>query len=107
MVEYTSHPLVQQVLAGAKHKLSHIAMKEEPIMLEILATLIDMLGSEQASLSDICISAMWLVGYAGFSSLILSKMKESDMIFYKEIFVEWSKTDQLSLGVLTASLYNV
>ena len=69
-MEYTtSHPLVQQILAGAKRKLAHKTTKKEPITPEILATLVDKFGREQASLSDVHTLTMCLVGYAGFFPL--------------------------------------
>ena len=62
----TSHPLVQQVLSGAKRKLAHKTTKKEPITPEILSALVDKFGNEQASLSDVRTLTMCLVGYAGF-----------------------------------------
>ena len=45
MVEHTnSHPLVQQVLSGAKSKLPHKTMRKETITPEILSTIVDKLG---------------------------------------------------------------
>ena len=62
----TSHPLVQQVLAGAKRKLAHKTIKKEPITPEILAKLVDKFGQPGASLSDVRTLTMCLMGYAGF-----------------------------------------
>ena len=62
----TTHPLVQQVLAGAKRKLAHKTTKKEPITPEILATLIDRFGRPQAPLLDVRTLAMCLIGYAVF-----------------------------------------
>ena len=47
----TDHPLVKQVLAGAKHILAHKVVKEEPIMAEILQKLCDKFVSADADLS--------------------------------------------------------
>ena len=98
----TSHPLVQQILSGAKRKLAHKTVKKEPITPEILSALVDKFGKEQASLSDIRTLSMCLVGYAGFFRFDeLAKLKEADVSFYEEhmeIFVESSKTDQLREG---------
>ena len=98
----TSHPLVQQILSGAKRKLAHKTVKKEPITPEILSALVDKFGTEQASLSDIRTLSMCLVGYAGFFRFDeLAKLKEADVSFYEEhmeIFVESSKTDQLREG---------
>ena len=65
----TTHPLVQQILAGAKRKLAHKAVKKEPITPEILANLIERFGQPQASLSDVRTLTMCLVGYAVFFPL--------------------------------------
>ena len=102
MEDTTSHPLVQQILAGAKCRLAHKTTKKEPVTPEILAALVDKFGKEQASLSDVRTLTMCLLGYAGFFRFDeLSKLKEADVFFYEEhmeIFVESSKTDQLREG---------
>ena len=98
----TSHPLVQQVLAGAKRRLAHKTVKKEPITPEILAKMIDTFGKPDASLADVRTLTMCLVGYAGFFRFDeLAKLNESDVKVYPEhmeIFVESSKTDQLREG---------
>ena len=66
MEDTTSHPLVQQILAGAKRRLAHKTTKKEPVTPEILAALVDKFGKEQASLSDMRTLTMCLLGYAGF-----------------------------------------
>ena len=47
------HPLVVQVLAGAKRKLACGTTKEEAITPEILASLVYRFGGHEASLSDV------------------------------------------------------
>ena len=88
----TTHPLVQQVLAGAKRKLAHKTTKKEPITPEILATLIDRFGQPQAPLSDVRTLAMCLIGYAGFFRYDeLANLKESDITFYNEhMEIQWN-----------------
>lgn len=82
----TLHPLVQQVLAGAKCKLAHKTTKKEPITPEILAKLVDKFGQPEASLLDVRTLAMCLVGYAGFFRYDeLAKLKESDVSFFTDI----------------------
>jgi len=46
----TTHPLVVQVLAGAKRQLACLTVKKEPIIPEILTKLVDKFGQEDASL---------------------------------------------------------
>ena len=67
--ETTSHPLIQQVLSGAKRKLTQKTTKKEHTTPEILSPLVDKFGNEQASLSDVRTLTMCLLGYAGFFPL--------------------------------------
>ena len=71
-MEDTSHPLVQQILAGAKRKLSHKTTKKEPITPEILAALVNKFGREQTSLADVRTLTMCLGGYADFFPALMS-----------------------------------
>ena len=81
----TAHPLVQQVLAGAKRKLAHKTVKKEPITPGILARLVDKFGLPGATLPNVRTLTMCLVGYAGFFRFDeLAKLKESDVKFYSE-----------------------
>lgn len=49
----TGHPLVKQVLEGAKCILAHKADKKEPITPEILRSLVDKYAITHATLADI------------------------------------------------------
>ena len=98
----TRHPLVNQVLEGAKRILAHKANKKEPITAEILKALVDKYATEQATLADIRTLTICLLGYAGFFRYSeIAKMRECDMRFFDEhleVFVESSKTDQYRDG---------
>ena len=98
----TTHPLVQQVIAGAKRRLAHKTVKKEPITPEILSKLVGKFGQAGAPLADVRTLAMCLVSYAGFFRFDeMSKLTEADVTFYTEhmeIFVESSKTDQFRDG---------
>lgn len=98
----TKHPLVVQVVAGAKRILARPTLKKEPITAEILGSLVKRFGQLNASLSDIRTLAICLISYAGFFRYNeISNLKESDVCVYQdhlEIFVESSKTDQLRDG---------
>ena len=74
-----THPLVQQVIAGAKRRLAHKIVKKEPIMPEILGKLVEKLDQAKAPLSDIRTLTMCLVRYADFW-----KLSEADVKFYTE-----------------------
>ena len=100
----TDHPLVKQVLAGAKRILAHKTTKKEPITVDILKKLYDKFVTCDAGLPVIRTMAICLLGYAGFFRFNeLSSLRESDVIilFYPdhiEVFVESSKTDQYREG---------
>ena len=98
----TDHPLVKQVVAGAKRILPHKTCKKEPITAEILHKLYDKFVSKEAELPIIRTMIICLLGYAGFFRFNeLASLKESDMKFYEdhvEVFVESSKTDQYREG---------
>ena len=100
----TSHPLVKQVLEGAKRILAHKVNKKEPITPEILKSLVDKYATEQATLADIRTLTICLLGFAGFFRYNeLAKIRECDVYFFKEhmeIFVESSKTDQYRDGAV-------
>jgi hypothetical protein len=98
----TGHPLVAQVVAGAKRVLARPTVKKEPITADILGLLVRKFGQEGASLSDIRTLAVCLISFAGFFRYSeIANLKESDVCLYRdhlEIFVESSKTDQLRDG---------
>ena len=100
----TGHPLVKQVLEGAKRMLSHRVNKKEPITPEILRSLVDRYATEQATLADIRTLTICLLGFAGFFRYSeLAKIKECDLQFFEdhlEIFIESSKTDQYRDGAI-------
>ena len=98
----TDHPLVKQVVAGAKRILAHKTCKKEPITAEILHKLYDRFVPKEAELPIIRTMTICLLGYAGFFRFNeLASLKESDVKFYEdhvEVFVESSKTDQYREG---------
>jgi len=98
----TTHPLVVQVLAGAKRQLACPTVKKEPITSEILTKLVDKFGQEDASLLNVRTLTVVLVGYAGFLRFDeLSNLKESDVQIleeHMELFIESSKADQYRDG---------
>ena len=98
----TDHPLVKQVLAGAKRMLAHKTCKKEPITPDILQKLYDTFETKDADLSIIRTMAICLLGFAGFFRFSeLATLKECDITFYEshmEVFVESSKTDQFREG---------
>ena len=98
----TDHPLVKQVVAGAKRILAHKTSKKEPITAEMLHQLYDKFVSKDAELPIIRTMTICLLGYAGFFRFSeLASLKESDVKFYEdhvELFVESSKTDQYREG---------
>ena len=65
----TDHPLVRQILAGAKRILAHKTIKKELITAAILQKLHDKFVTEDAGLPIIRTMAICLLGYSGFFSL--------------------------------------
>ena len=98
----TDHPLVKQVLAGAKRILAHKTAKKEPITPEILHRMFDKFVTPAAQLPIIRTMTICLLGYAGFFRFgELASLRECDVSFYDEhaeVFVESSKTDQFREG---------
>ena len=98
----TKCSLVMQVAAGAKQILAHRTCKKEPITLHILEKLVNAFAGEKASLSDVQILAICLVGFVGFLCFNeIAHLRESDVhIFHDhaELFIEASKTDQYQDG---------
>ena len=98
----TDHPLVKQILAGAKRILAHKTEKKEPITAEILQKLYDKFVTADADLPVIRTMTICLLGYAGFFRFSeLASLRECDIKFYDqhvEVFVESSKTDQFREG---------
>ena len=102
MEDPADHPLVKQILAGAKQILAHKTMKKEPITPKILHRMFVKFATPAAQLPIIRTMAICLLGYAGFFRLSeLASLRECDIVFYiehVEIFVESSKTDQFREG---------
>lgn len=98
----TKHPLVSQVVAGAKRILAKPTVRKEPISADILSSLVQKFGQASATLSDIRTLTICLISYAGFFRFSeIANLKESDVAIYTnhlEIFVESSKTDQFRDG---------
>ena len=65
----TTHPLVQLVLAGAKRKLAHKTVKKEPVIPEILPSLVDKFGLPGATLPKVRTLTMCLLATLDFFSL--------------------------------------
>ena len=101
--DITAHPLVQQVLAGAKRLLVHkTTKKKEPITAEHLQSLIERFGGKEVSLADIRALTFCLLRFAGFLRFDeLSCLRLCDISIHQEhmeLFIESSKTDQLRQG---------
>ncbi|MCG8626070.1 MAG: hypothetical protein MJE68_29245 [Proteobacteria bacterium] len=98
----TDHPLIKQVLAGAKRILAHKTTKKEPITPDILCRMYAKFVTPTTELPTIRTMAICLLGYAGFLRFSeLASLRECDVTFYEghmEIFVESSKTDQFREG---------
>jgi tRNA uridine 5-carbamoylmethylation protein Kti12 len=62
----TDHPLVKQVLAGAKRIRAHKTTKKEPITPEILNKMFDEFVTTSAQRQIIHTMSICLLGYAGF-----------------------------------------
>ena len=94
--------LVKQVLEGAKRILAHRTQKKEPITPAILEQLVSKFAGKEASLSDVRIVTICLIGFAGFLRFNeIANLKESDVrVFdeHMELFIESSKTDQYRDG---------
>ena len=83
----TDHPLVKQVLAGAKRMLAHKTCKKEPITPDILQKLYDTFETKDADLSIIRTMAICLLGFAGFFRFSeLATLKECDITFMRAIW---------------------
>ena len=62
----TRHPLVRQVLDGAKRMMAHKVTKKEPITPENIKALVDRFAKEGATLSEIRTLTITILGFAGF-----------------------------------------
>ena len=91
-------PLLIALSNAAKRMLSKPVCKKEPIKPWHLQKLVKLFGGKNASLRDLRLLTMCLVGFAGFfrfSELI--NIRRNDIILYGKylkIFIERSKTDK-------------
>ena len=103
------HPLVKQILAGAKRILAHKKIKKEPITAEILQKLHNKFVCKDAGLPIICTMVICLLGYTGFFRFEeIDSLRESDKNFMEstERFSS-SRVKQTSLGKELGSLLPV
>ena len=95
-------PLLIALSNAAKRTLSKPVCKKEPVKPWHFQKLVKLFGGKNASLLDLRLLTMCLVGFAGFfrfSELI--NIRRNDIIFYGKylkIFIERSKTDQYRKG---------
>ena len=96
----TAHPLVRNVLAGAKRVLAQPVQKKEPVTAVMLEAVID--KHAVPDLMALRTQTMCLVGFAGFLRFDeVSTLKERDLSIFEdhmELFLESSKTDQFRDG---------
>ena len=98
-----SSSIVKNLLETSKRSLEKAKSKKEPVTPDHLAALVNKFGNAKASLKDLCLLALCLIGYEGFLRFNeLSNMKRKDIVFYdayakrekrKEKEREKSKTD--------------
>lgn len=91
------------VKEGAQRTSGHtIVNKKEPITPEILQKIVSLYAKENSSLSDVRISCMCLIGYAGFLRFSeLVNIRRSDIHLHNthvSLFIEKSKTDKYREG---------
>ena len=102
MEDPTKCRFVKQVAAGAKRILAHRICKKGPITPHILEKLVNAFAGEEASLSDVRIVAICLIGFVGFLRFSeIAHLRESDVHMFHdhaELFIEASKTDQYRDG---------
>ena len=65
-----SSPVVVQLLESAKRLLSVPVKKKEPVTPEIIQSLATLYGSASASLADLRLLILCVLGYAGFFALM-------------------------------------
>ena len=102
MVSPYSSSMVKNLLKTSKRLLEKTKTKKEPITPDHLAALVKKFGNAKASLKDLRLLAICLIGYAGFLRFKeLSDIKRKDIVFYDayaKIFIEKSKTDVFREG---------
>ena len=94
--------LVMNLVEACRCELGKPKTKKEPISPEHLASLVKDFGHRKASLKDIRLLAICLLGYAGFfRHSELCNIKRSDIIFYRtyvKVFIQKSKIDSYREG---------
>ena len=97
MVSPYSISIVKNLLETSKRLLEKVKTKKEPITPDHLAALVNKYGNGKASLKDLRLLSLCLIGYGGFLRFNeLSNIKRKDIVFYDayaKIFIEKSKTD--------------
>lgn len=90
-------PVVIQLLESAKRILSVPVKKKEPVTPEVIQRLVAHYGSASASLADLRLLTLCVLGYAGFFRFDeLVQLRRCDFQFedsFMRIFVQRSKTD--------------
>ena len=90
-------PFVSQLIESAKRLLSVPVKKKEPVTPEVIQRLVAHYGSASASLSDLRLLILCVLGYAGFFRFNeLVQLRRCDFLFedsFMRIFVQRSKTD--------------
>ena len=89
----------EELTGTSKRSLEKAKSKKEPITPDHLAALVNKFGNAKASLKNLRLLALCLIGYAGFLRFNeLSNIKRKDIIFYdayakREKKSEKNKTD--------------
>lgn len=94
--------LIQSLRLSAKRILSRPVNKKEPITTEILHLIVDKFAPVNASLIQLRLATMCLIGFAGFMRFSeLVNIKRSDITIEEQfvsIFIRRSKTDKFQAG---------
>lgn len=92
-----SSPIVINILEAAKKLLSVPLKKKEPVTPEIMLSLFRRFGSPDATLSDLRVLTLCVLGYTGFLRFgELAALRRCDFVFdtsFMRVFIERSKTD--------------
>ena len=83
MVSPYSRSIVKNLLETSKRLLEKAKTKKEPLTPGHLGALVNKFGNAKASLKDLRLLALCLIGYAGFLRFNeLSNIKRKDIVFY-------------------------
>ena len=97
LVDPTQHPLPRMIREAAPRTLHYVSNKKEPINIAMISKVVQVFGSETASLQDLRLVAMMLIAFSAFLRYQeLANLRFSDLIFhdqYLQLFIESSKTD--------------